>query len=406
MGFNIASIRNDFPSLQETFNRKPIIYFDNACVTLRPRKTIEAIKEYYTEYPGCHGRTLHKFGKKTTERYNQARKKVKEFISAKDASEIIFVRNTTEAINLIANTLNFKEGDIVLTSELEHNSNFLPWQVLSRKGKIAHQLIPLNKDLTFNLEEFKKKLNQKVRLVSLFHTSNITGYTLPASEIIKTAHEYGSLVLLDGAQSIAHQKINVQELDADFFAFSFHKMLGPSGIGVCYGKQALLKEMPQFLIGGETVIDAYLDHFIPAQLPEKFEAGLQNYAGAIGAEAAIKYLEELGEFNIKKQEYALNKLLTEELLKLPGINILGPANPELRGNIVNFISEDIDSLVLARLLDETKNIMVRAGMHCAHPWFNAQGLPPSVRISVYFYNTEEEIAIFIKTLGEIIKYFH
>ena len=232
------------------------------------------------------------------------------------------------------------------------------------------------------------------------------GYTLPASEIIELAHKYGTLVLLDGAQSISHQKIDVQKLDVDFFVFSFHKMLGPSGMGVCYGKQALLEEMPQFLIGGETITDAYQDSFIPAELPAKFEAGLQDYAGALGAEAAIEYLEQIGESNIKNQEYILNSLLTEKILNLPAdITILGPRDPKLRGNIVNFIIKDIDSLALAQLLDETNNIMTRAGMHCAHPWFNTYKLPPSLRVSTYFYNTEGEAEIFIQTLDKIIKYF-
>lgn len=405
MLFDIQKIRNDFPTLKQRLNNKPVIYFDNACVTLRPQKVIDSIKEYYIDFPGCHNRTHHKFGQKTTERYNRARKKVKHFINARGTSEIIFVRNTTEAINLIANSLSLKEGDIILTTEMEHNSNFLPWQELSRKKKIIHQTIPLNIDLTFNLEEFEKRLNGKVRLVSIFHTSNVTGYTIPASKIVELAHKYGSLVLLDGAQSIAHQKIDVQKLNTDFFVFSFHKMLGPSGIGICYGKQSLLEEMPQFLIGGETIIDADRNSFIPAELPDKFEAGLQNYAGAIGAETAIEYLEEMGESNIKNHIYALNKLLTEKLLNLPDINILGPTEPNLRGNIVNFIVKGIDSLALAQLLDDTNNIMIRAGMHCAHPWFNAHKFSPSLRVSFYFYNTAEEIEIFVQTFEKIIKNF-
>lgn len=405
MSIDVNKIREDFPSLREKINGRPPVYFDNACVTLRPKQVVRALQEYYFRFPGCHRRTDHAFGRKTSEEFLLARKKIKKFINAKSEEEIVFVRNATEAINFVANSFPLKKGEVVLTSELEHNSNFLPWQELGRRRGFFHKTIPLTGDLAFDAEAFKKMIDAKVRLVSVFHTSNVTGYTLPASELIKIAHSKGAAVLLDGAQSVGHKKIDVQELDADFFVFSFHKILGPSGMGVCYGKKSYLERMPQFLLGGESILDARNDNFVPAELPAKFEAGLQDYAGAIAAGAAVEYLERIGQKNIETRDRLLNKMLTERILHFPGITILGPQSSEQRGNIVNFIVRDFDSLAIAGLLNETGNIMVRAGKHCAHPWFNSSGTPASVRASTYFYNTEEEVDLFTEILGKIIRHF-
>nr|NIP40887.1 aminotransferase class V-fold PLP-dependent enzyme [Candidatus Aenigmarchaeota archaeon]NIQ17385.1 aminotransferase class V-fold PLP-dependent enzyme [Candidatus Aenigmarchaeota archaeon]NIS73588.1 aminotransferase class V-fold PLP-dependent enzyme [Candidatus Aenigmarchaeota archaeon] len=280
MGLDVERIRKDFPVLQREVKGKPIIYFDNACMTLRPVQVIEKICEYYREYPSCGERSLHKLGKRVDEEVERARDVVKKFINAKKFEEIVFTKNTTEGINLVANSLDLKSGDIVLTTDKEHNSNLLPWQRLTFKG-VKHEVIRSNPDNTFSLENFKKQISKDVKLVSIVHTSNLDGVSTPVKEIVKIAHDNGSLVLLDGAQSIPHHPVDVRKLDVDFLAFSGHKMMGPSGIGVLYGKKDLLDRLGTFIVGGGTVVDTTHYEAKFEELPQKFEAGLQNYAGII-----------------------------------------------------------------------------------------------------------------------------
>lgn len=405
MAYNINKIREDFPALKQNIDGKPPIYFDNACMTLRPRSMVEAMDKYYFKYPGCHRRAIHKFGKITTAQYQKARETVRGFINAKEANEIIFTRNTTESINLVANSFPFKEGDVVVTTDLEHNSNLIPWQILSKKKGITHKIFSLDKDLTFDLEKFKEVLAQGVKLVSIFHTSHVTGCSLPIEQIIQLAHQHKALVFLDCAQSIGHKEINVQKLDVDFLAFSFHKILGPSGMGALYTKIRLLEDMTPFLVGGETVDDVDYNSFSLSKIPDRFESGLQNYAGAIGSGAAINYLKAIGMRNIQKQELKLNEFITEGILSLPRVNLLGPKSPRLRGGVINFYLEGMDSGELSIILDQTNNIMVRSGFHCSHPWYKKYNLPPTIRVSVYFYNTIEEAKIFTQTLKKIVKHF-
>lgn len=405
MAYNIERIREDFPALGQNIGGKLPIYFDNACVTLRPRSVVETMDEYYFKYPGCHRRAIHKFGKITTAQYQKARETVRGFINAKESNEIIFTRNTTESINLIANSFPFKEGDVILTTDLEHNSNLIPWQVLSKRKRVVHKIFSLNKDFTFDLEKFKELLTQGVKLVSVFHTSHVIGFSLPVEQIIQLAHKYGALVLLDCAQSIGHKDIDVKKLDVDFLAFSFHKALGPSGMGALYGKQEFLDSMVPFLVGGETVDDADYNSFSLSPVPDRFEAGLQNYAGAIGSGAALNYLKAIGLKNIQEQELRLNDFITKGISNLPRVKLIGPQNPELRGGIINFYLEDMDSGELSIILDQTNNIMVRSGFHCSHPWYKKYNLPPTIRVSVYFYNTIEEAEVFTQTLKKITDHF-
>jgi len=406
MSLNIKIIRKDFPVLGKKINGKPIIYFDNACMSLKPIQVIRAMDDYYLNYTGCHGRSAHRFGRQTTEMYNRTRQKIREFINAQKDGEIIFTKNTTEAINLVARGLQLKQGDIVLLSEIEHNSNLIIWQLLKRQAGIEYKIIRLNDDLTFDLNQLAANLTDKVKLVSLAHTSNISGVTFPAKQIIALAHKFNALVMLDGTQSIPHRRIDVQDLEADFFVFSIHKMLGPTGVGVLYGKEKLLKNMPQFIVGGETLIDSTYESYTPAHLPEKFEAGLQDYAGVIGAAKAIEYLKNLGTENILLQENKLNTIISEGLLKIAGIRILGPQDPHLRGSMINFYAEGINPLDLAMVLDESANIMVRAGKHCGHAWYNSRHLDGSVRASLYFYNTQEEAETFVKNVNTAVNFLN
>jgi len=396
---DVKKIREDFPVLQQKIHGKPLIYFDSSCMSLRPKQVIAAMNEYYEKFPACAGRSIHSLSQKVDEEYRKAREVVAKFIGAK-AEEIIFTRNTTEGINLVANSLGLKSGDVVVTSDIEHNSNLLPWQMLSKKG-VVHK-IAKSKNMQFDGSNFLDTLDKNVKLVSFVHTSNLDGYTFPVEEIIRTAHDNGSLVMLDSAQSVPHKKIDVKKLDVDFLAFSGHKMLGPSGIGVLYGKKDLLKRLNPFIVGGDTVANSTYETCEMLEAPEKFEAGLQNYAGAIGLAAAMKYLEKVGMRDIEKHEERLNEIITDGISGIKGLKIIGPQSPKLRGGIISFVVEGINPHDIAMMLDSTAGIAIRSGAHCVHSWFNANNLPRgSARASLYLYNTEEEAKIFIDKLQEI-----
>ncbi|MBS3051934.1 MAG: aminotransferase class V-fold PLP-dependent enzyme [Candidatus Aenigmarchaeota archaeon] len=400
---NLEKTRFDFPAINQKINGRPVIYFDNACMSLRPKQVIQAMNEYYEQYPACAGRSMHKFASKVNEKMSEARDIMANFIGAKKSEEIIFTRNTTEGLNLVANSLNFKHGDVVVTSDREHNSNLIPWQIISKTKKIVHKVVRSKKDMTFDLEIFEKNMNKNVKLVSMVHTSNLDGYTLPVEKIIRIAHDYGSLVMLDCAQSVPHKKIDVKKLNVDFVAFSGHKMVGPSGIGILYGKYHLLEEMNPFLVGGDTVSNTTYDSHTLLKPPEKFEAGLQNYAGNIGLGAAAKYLDNIGRENIEKHEIEINRFITQNITDIPSLSILGPEEVEQRGGIFSFNIKDIHFHDVAMMLDNIANIMIRSGQHCVHSWFNANKIEGSARASLYFYNTKEEAKIFVEKLKEISK---
>jgi cysteine desulfurase/selenocysteine lyase len=396
-------VRQDFPLLIEKANRKPVVYFDNACQSLRPQSVINAINKYYLEFPACGGRSMHHLAERVTQECEEARKVIAKFLNASRKEEIVFTRNTTEGINLVANSLGLKKGDAVLISDKEHNSNLIPWLVLSKKQGIELKIVHSNEDNTFNLEEYEKNLDGKVKLVAFGMTSNLDGFTIPTLEIIKQAHKNGSLVMLDAAQTIPHQKVDVSSLDVDFLAFSGHKMLGPSGTGVLFGKFTLLEKLDPFLVGGDTVSSSTYTscQFLPP--PEKFEAGLQDYAGIIGLGEAAKYLQMIGFKEIHHQDMCLNELVTREIIKIPRLCLIGPSNPELRGGIITFYLKGVDSHQIALMLDQMAGILVRSGQHCVHSWFNAHGIPGSVRASFYFYNTLAEVELFISKLTKIAK---
>jgi cysteine desulfurase/selenocysteine lyase len=393
---NIEQIRKDFPIYDSKINGMVPIYMDSACVTLKPNQVIEAINRYYKEFPACAGRSGHTYGRKVTEEIDQARKILQDFIGAKKKHEIIFTRNTTEGINLIANSLNLKTGDTVLTSDKEHNSNLIPFQLLLEKG-IMH------KTFTFgDIEDFKSELTEDVKLISTVITSNLDGTSQPVEEMIKLAHKNKSLILLDGAQAVPHKEINVNKLDVDFLTFSGHKMLGPSGTGVLYGKFQLLEKLKPFLVGGDTVKNSTYTSYEPEDIPERFEAGLQNYAGIIGLAEAAKYLKKIGMKNIERHEIELNQYISEKLSNM-GITILGDTDPSKRGGIISFNIKGIHHHEVAGMLNESTNIMIRSGMHCVHSWFNAQKIEGSARISLYLYNTKEECDVLISEMKKIVQ---
>lgn len=397
-GFSKKNKMEEFPAL------KNIVYLDSACVAMKPRQVIEKIKEYYTEYPVCQGRSNHQLAERLNKEVHAARKRIQKFFNAKHPEEIIFTRNTTEAINIVANSL--KKGDIVLTTDKEHNSNLIPWLHLVKTKGIVHKIIQTKKDNTFDMEAFKKLLDKKIKLISIVHTSNIDGVTFPVKEIIKEAHKHGILVMLDGAHSAGHKKVNLQELDVDFFACSGHKMMGPSGIGLLYGKKKLLEELPQFIVGGETVEYSTYTDFKPDEIPAKFEAGLQDYSGILGFAEACSYLDKIGMKQIAQKDAFLNETITRALQKEINsgkIQLIGPKDPALRSGIFNFIIPGMDAHEVSLLLDKTYKIAVRSGEHCVHSWYRARKVKPSVRASFYYYNTREDALACAKAIQEILE---
>jgi cysteine desulfurase/selenocysteine lyase len=402
---DIEKIREDFPILQKRVNSKPFIYFDSACTTFKPQKVIDSILGYYTEYTGCAGRSIHKFATRTTEEFEGAREKVAKFINAKKAEEIIWTRNTTEAINLVAHSFKFEKGDKVITTNLEHTSGLLPWQLKAQKGEIILDFVLCHNDGEFKIEDFKSKIDKKTKLVSIIHVSNVTGTRAPLEEIIKIAHDNGSLVFVDGAQSVPHFSMDVRKLDIDFLGFSGHKMCGPTGIGCLYGKYDLLKNLQPFIIGGETIKDADLKTCVLEDIPQRLEGGIQHYAGGIGLGAAVDYLSSIGMKNIETYEKELAKLLIEGLLTVPGIDLIGPKDYSKKGALAAFNIKGMEPHDVAIMLDE-QNIFVRSGMHCAYPIHKFLHDPKgSVRASLYFYNTKEEVKTFIEKLNGIAKTF-
>jgi cysteine desulfurase / selenocysteine lyase len=401
---NISKIREDFPILQKGINGKPVIYFDNACMTLRPKQVVEKMNQYYYEYPACAERSHHKLGKKATEEYNNARVLVRKFINAKSDKEIIFTRNTTESINLVAKSFNFKRDDVIINTDKEHNSNLLPWQVASRAYGLKKEIISTKDGFDYeHFEQILKKAygNHNRVFVSMVHTSNMDGTSIPVKEIISTAHKYNAIVMLDGAQSVPHRPTDVKKLDVDFLAFSGHKMLGPTGTGVLYGKEELLKKLTLYNVGGSTVNDSHYEGAEFADLPERFEAGLQDYAGVIGLGETVNYLKKYID-DIHDHELKLNKIVTEGLKS--HVNILGPEDSKLRSGIFSFNAKNkMDFHEVALMLDSYANIMIRSGRHCVHSWFNANNIEGSARASFYLYNTEEEAKLFIEKAKEIMK---
>ncbi|MDO8660631.1 MAG: cysteine desulfurase [Candidatus Woesearchaeota archaeon] len=385
---NPEKIRKDFPVLKKQ------IYFDNACMSLKPVQVMNKMNEYYSEYTACAGRSIHSWSRKVEEEVVKARKQVAHLINSHE-NEIVFTRNTTEGINLVANS--FSSKDEVVISDKEHNSNLIPW--LKKKAKLI--VVPTNSDGTFNLDAYEKAITKNTRLVSITHTSNIDGVENPIKEIAQIAHNNGAVCLIDGAQGVPSKQVDVRKLGIDLLAFSGHKMLGPTGTGVLFGKKEVLKKLDQFIVGGETVKDSNYTSYTPDDVPMKFEAGLQDYAGILGLGEACKYLEQVGLNKIENHELKLNKIISEGLESEEKITVLGP-EVQKRSGIFSFMLKGIDMHHIAKMLD-TQQIMVRSGVHCCHSWFNNRKLAGSVRASVYIYNTEEEAHTFVQEMKKITR---
>lgn len=398
-----SKIREDFPLLQQKLKGRPIVYLDSACMSLKPRQVIDACNEYYERFPACAGRSSHSLARMVEDRVQATREAASRFFGAKRPEEIVFTRNTTEAINLVAHSLGLKKGEIVMTSDREHNSNLVPWQLLSERNGVKHETVMSKEDRTFDLEGFEQQICDEVKLVSIVHSSNLDGYVLPVREIIKVAHNYGALVMLDAAQSAPHHEIDVRKLDTDFLCCSGHKMLGPTGVGMLYGKKHLLEGLGPFMTGGQTVESTTYDKHKLLKPPEMFEAGLQNYSGIIGMKAAFDYLKKVGINSIARHETELARMMAEGAREITNLEMVGVENYALRGGIFNFNIRGLGHHEVALMLDNTANIMVRSGQHCVHSWFSAKGIPGSVRASAYLYNNKEDIGTFLDTLKKVSK---
>jgi len=405
MGLDVKKLREDFPALRQTIKKRPLIYFDNACMTLKPRPVTDAILDYYNNFPGCHGRSDHWFGSATSKKYDAARKKIANFFGAAHPEEIIFVRNATEAINLLANTIPFEPGDVVVTSDIEHNSNLLPWQLIEKRKNIKRLIISTNQDTTFNLDKYREQVTSRVKLVSMLFTSNLSGVTFPIEDIISIAHENKAWVCVDAAQAALARPIDVQELDIDFMAASIHKMWGPTGMGILYGKRELLDKLSPFLAGGGMIDNITYGSATISPLPDKFEAGLQDYAGAIGAGVAVDYIQKVGQKHIWDHIQELNVYATDRLSEIQGVEFIGPLDARLRSGITNLWIEGVPVADVSKILNESENIMARYGKHCVHSWYNSHKKPDSLRFSFSAYNTFEEIDVMARSLRDILKFF-
>ncbi len=396
--FKVDEVRDDFPVVQGDF-----VYLDTACMSLKPKQVVEKMNSYYSDYSACAGRSAHSPAEKVDAEVSKARREVKKLINASSPEEIVFLRNTTEGINLVANSLGFEEGDEVIISDKEHNSNLVPWLKLEEERGVEVKVVESREDNTFSLENYKEAFSKNTKLVSVVHTSNMDGVSNPIEKIVSIAHEKGVEVLVDGAQSVPHQKVDVKKLGVDYLVFSGHKMLGPTGVGVLYGKKSSLERLDQFLVGGSTVMNSEYDSYVEEEIPMKFEAGLQDYSGIIGFGEACRYIKKVKYRNIKKQVLKLNKIITEGLLKHEEIELIGPEDPEMRSGIFSFNIKGINPHEVAEMLDSGANIAVRAGAHCVHSWFNARDMKGSVRASFYFYNTKEEAEKFVEEVEKVIE---
>lgn len=404
---NPHQIKEDFPILQQKINGNRLAYLDNSATTLKPIQVIEAISDYNKKSHGNPHRGAHKLSVLATEEYDLARKKVKEFINAKHSEEIIFTKNTTESLNLIAYSygMNFiNEGDEIVLAISEHHSNILPWQRVAKEKKANLKYMYLNANSRISEKEIKEKITTRTKIISIAQMSNVLGTIHPIEQIIEYGHKMGAIIIVDGAQSVPHMPVDVQDLDVDFFGFSAHKMLGPMGIGILYGKKELLENMPPYLTGGNMIEYVYEQEATFAPIPYKFEAGTQNVEGAVGLRAAIEYLENIGLNNIQKHEEILVEYALDKMLKLPYIDIQGPIDLYMRGGIISFTLEDIHPHDIASILD-TYGIAIRAGHHCAQPLMNYLKIPATSRISFYLYNTKEDIDQFIEGIKKVRKWF-
>jgi cysteine desulfurase/selenocysteine lyase len=406
VSFDVEKIREDFPILKEMVHGKPLVYLDNAATSQKPSTVIDATTRYYSADNSNIHRGVHMLSERATQEYEDARVKAQRFINAAQSHEVIFVRGTTEAINLVVNSYgraNIRSGDEILITTMEHHSNIVPWQILCEEKGAKLRVAPINDDGDLIPEEFDRLLNSRTKFVSLAHVSNALGTINPVRRIIEKAHSLGVPVLLDGAQAAPHLKIDVQELDCDFYAFSGHKLFGPTGVGVLYGKSHLLDAMPPYQGGGDMIATVTFEKTTYNTLPYKFEAGTPNIAGTIGLGAAIDYVNQIGLDNIARYEHELLTYGTEALSHIPGLRLIGTAKE--KASVFSFVMEGIHPHDVGTILDR-EGIAIRTGHHCTMPLMNRLGIPATSRASLAFYNTKAEIDALVVGIYKVKEVFH
>ena len=405
--FDLNRIRQDFPILSREVHGKRLVYLDNAATSQKPRQVIQALVECYERYNSNVHRGVHTLSMEATEKYEEARQKVADFIHAPAPESVIFVRNTTEAINLVANTWaiqNLGLGDEIVTTEMEHHSNLVPWQKAAAQTGAALRFIPVTEEGVLDLSSLDTVINERTRLVAAVHISNFVGAINPVKTLAQRAHQVGATFLIDGAQSVPHMPVDVVDLDCDFLAFSGHKIMAPPGIGVLYVKPSVLEGMEPFLRGGEMVREVWYDHATWNELPNRFEAGTPNFADAIALGAAIDYLQDLGMEEVRRHEVEITTYALDAFKGMEEIDIIGPRDAEQRGGLISFNTSDVHPHDLGTFLDN-EGIAVRTGHHCVMPLHRKYGLAASGRASFYVYNTNEEVDLLVDGLKKALTYF-
>jgi cysteine desulfurase / selenocysteine lyase len=399
------AIREDFPILHEKAHGQPLIYFDNAATSQKPKTVLDALRRYYEHNNANVHRGLHELSSRATEAYEGSRRRVADYLGAASPDEIVFTRGTTESINLVAQAWGGKflrEGDVILLTEMEHHSNLVPWQLLAERTGVRLRFVPVHDDGTLALEQLSSLLTREVKLFAFTHVSNSLGTINPVAHLCEKARAIGALTLVDAAQSVGHAPINVRELGCDFLAFSGHKMCGPTGIGALYARAEVLDAIPPWHGGGEMIVSVTLERSAFKKAPHRFEAGTPNIAGAIGLEAAIDYIEQIGRPAIFEHDTELAHYAMERLEELPGMRVLGPR--EERGALVGFVMKSVHPHDLTTFADRY-GLALRGGHHCNQPLMRRFGLPGTTRASFYFYNTKEEIDRMIEVLGDAVRFF-
>ena len=405
MAIDIEKVREQFPALSQKVNGKDLIYFDNAASTLKAKPVINALDQHYQKDTANVHRGLHFLSEKGTRQFEETREAVQKFIGSEHSHEIIFTKGTTESINLVAQCFGdafLQEGDEILLSTLEHHSNIVPWQIIAQKKGAIVKEIPINEEGEILLEEYKKLLSSKTKVVSISHTSNALGTINPIEEMIPMAHKVGSIFMVDAAQAVAHNSLNVKKLNCDFLAFSSHKIFGPTGVGVLYGKEELLNKMPPYQGGGEMIDKVSFKKTTFNELPFKFEAGTPHIAGVIALKSALDYVQEIGLENIAHYEQELLEYATEKLQKIEGLKIVGTS--KRKASVLSFVMEGIHPQDIGSLLDK-QGIAIRTGHHCTQPLMEFLNIPGTARASLCFYNTKEEIDAFITGLHKVKEFF-
>jgi cysteine desulfurase / selenocysteine lyase len=403
------NIREDFLILKRNINSKPIVYLDSTASTLKPQTVIDKIQEYYTKYSVNIFRGVYSLSEEATGEYEKAREKVATFIGCPDPREIIFVRNATEALNLVMQTLGRQIIDVdseILTTLMEHHANFVTWQVLAKEKKAKIIYIDFNSDYTFDINKMIGAVNEKTKIVAFTHVSNVLGTINPVKQIVAAIKKKNPkvIIIIDGAQAVPHMKVDVADLGCDFYVFSGHKMLGPTGIGVLWGKYALLDSMPPYQFGGEMIKDVGIEGTVYQKPPFKFEAGTPHIAGVIGLGAAVDYLTDIGMEQVRQHEKEMTKYALEKLASLNYVTVYGPTDAQIKGGVIAFTMKDVHPHDVASILDRT-NICIRTGHHCAMPLHKRLQLGATCRASFYIYNTKEEVDILVEELEKVAKLF-